>query len=369
MEEPFLYRRIADQIRLDILEGRLKPGDRLASIREMTRQWKCTQGTVQRAYQELAQQGLLVSRAGKGTVVAGKIDPLLMRAPGPLRTASLVHQAEAFLLEALTAGFGLAEIQEAFGMALDRWRTLPGAASHPSERVLRFAGSHDSAVSWLGDHFADLAPGIDFQIHFLGSLGGLMALADGRADLAGCHLWDAETNSYNLPFIRKLFPGHKMAAVRLADRRLGWIVPPGNPLGIRTVADLAKPGPRFINRQNGSGTRVWLDAALQRLGLSGSAIDGYEVEKANHSEVARAVAEGQANVGLGLESAAAALRLDFVFAVQETYDLVMPASSLDSGPLQSLAAWLAGPAARQRLGELVGYDTRHTGLIRWVEPQ
>jgi len=369
MEEPFLYRRIADQIRRDILEGRLKPGDRLASMRELTHQWECTQGTIQRAYQELAQQGLLVSRAGKGTQVAGNIDPLLMRAQGPLRRASLVHQAEAFLLEALTAGFGLGEIQEAFELGLDRWRTLQAAAHPAAERRIRFAGSHDSAVSWLANHWAELAPGTDFQVSFSGSLGGLMALADGRADLAGCHLWDAETNRYNLPFIRKLFPGNKMAAIRLADRRLGLMVAPGNPLGIQRVADLGRPGLRFVNRQSGSGTRVWLDAALQREGLSAGAIGGYAVEKATHSEVARAVAEGQADVGLGLESAAAALRLDFVFLVQETYDLVAPAASLEAAPLQTLVAWLAGAAAHQRLGELVGYETHQTGLIQWVEPQ
>jgi putative molybdopterin biosynthesis protein len=85
--------------------------------------------------------------------------------------------------------------------------------------------------------------------------------------------------------------------------------------------------------------------------------------------VARAVAEGQADVGLGLESAAAALRLDFVFVVQETYHLVMPAASLQTAPLQTLAAWLGSALARQRLGELAGYETSHTGVIQWVEPQ
>ena len=45
---------------------------------------------------------------------------------------------------------------------------------------------------------------------FTGSLGGLMALADGRADLAGCHLWDKETDTYNAPFVRRLLPGQNL---------------------------------------------------------------------------------------------------------------------------------------------------------------
>jgi len=89
-EENIIYKKIADQIRLDILEGRLQPGSRLPSIRDLTRQWHCTPGTVQKAYLELARQGLVTSRAGKGTHVAGGIDPVMMQSQGTLRKATLV---------------------------------------------------------------------------------------------------------------------------------------------------------------------------------------------------------------------------------------------------------------------------------------
>ncbi len=67
MEETHLYRKIAEEIRQEILRGKLNPGDRLPSVRQMAAQWGCTVGTVQRAYQELALLGLVVSRAGQGT--------------------------------------------------------------------------------------------------------------------------------------------------------------------------------------------------------------------------------------------------------------------------------------------------------------
>ena len=73
MDEPHLYQKIAEHIRSEILTGKLKPGDRLPSVRQSCAEWKCTPGTVQRAYQELGRHGLLVSRAGKGTLVAGAI--------------------------------------------------------------------------------------------------------------------------------------------------------------------------------------------------------------------------------------------------------------------------------------------------------
>lgn len=365
-DEHYLYRRIANQIRNEILEGRLKPGDRLPSIRQQTGTWKCTQGTIQRAYQELAALGLLVSQAGKGTRVAGRIDPQLMQAQGPLRRASLVQKADAFLLEAITAGFNLHEVSQAMDLAMDRWRSLESEVEAPVERFLRFSGSHDSAVSWLAGNMGEICPGAELQITFCGSLGGLMALAEGRADLAGCHLWDPETRVYNLPFIRKLFPGRKMAAVRLADRRLGWITQAGNPLTITQLEDIARPELRYVNRQPGSGTRVWLDASLEHLGVDPQKIKGYGDEKHTHTEVARAVAEGRADFGLGLEAAAAAFQLAFVFLVEESYDLVFPAASLDHQPFKTLLDWLAGDDARRRLGTLTGYDTHHTGSIQWV---
>jgi molybdate-binding protein/DNA-binding transcriptional regulator YhcF (GntR family) len=366
MEEPFLYRRIADQFRLEILAGHLKPGDRLPSIREQTRQWGCTQGTVQRAYQELAQQGLVVSRTGKGTLVAGHIDPLLMQGQGPLRRASLVHKADVFLLEALTAGFELDEIRQAVDLALDRWRALQARSIAPIDTILRFSGSNDPAVSWLAARMPEIVPGTELQINFTGSLGGLMALADGRADLAGAHLWDTETQLYNRPFISKLFPNRKMALVRLADRRLGWITAPGNPHQIKRLADIALPGLRFVNRQSGSGTRVWLDGALQAAGIERELIGGYGDEKSTHAEVARAIAEGQADLGLGLESAAAAFQLEFVFLVRESYDLVMAADDLERAPLRTLVEWLSTDLAHAQLGSLVGYDTHATGSIQHI---
>lgn len=365
MDETSLYRRIAAEIRREILEGQLKPGDRLPAMRKLTQRWNCAPGTVQRAYAELAQQGLLVSRAGRGTVVAGEMDPAPLRAQEPLRRAGLVHRAEGFLLESLAAGHSPAEVRQALELALERWRSQPDSpVVKPLEQRLRFSGSHDAAVAWLANHAAEALPEVEFQVSFSGSLGGLMALAEGRADLAGSHLWDPESNRYNLPFVRRLFPGLKMALVRLADRRLGWILPPGNPRGISRLEDIARPGLRFINRQRGSGTRVWLDEALARLAIAPEAIAGYSEEKTTHTDAARAVAEGRADLALGLESAAVDFGLDFVFLVEESYDFVVPAAALETPPLRALLNWLASPAGRRQIGSLAGYDTRQSGAIQ-----
>ncbi|MBI4927699.1 MAG: GntR family transcriptional regulator, partial [Anaerolineae bacterium] len=245
MDSTTLYQRIAETIRADILEGRLRPGDRLPSIRELTRTWACTPGTVQRAYQELTRQSLVVSQPGKGTHVAGGIDTRLIQAQGPLRTALLVNRSEAFLLELLTGGFEPGEIAQAFELALDRWHALKRLNTPPEQLVLRFHGSHDQAVTWIASHFNHIAPNWEMELTFSGSLNGLMALAEGRAEVAGCHLLDVETGSYNLPFLSKLFPGKHMAAIRLAERSIGLILPAGNPQRLAGLHDLTRPGLRF----------------------------------------------------------------------------------------------------------------------------
>jgi len=363
MEDEYLYRQIAEAVRQQILKGVLKGGDRLPPVREMTARWGCTLGTVQHAYRELARQGLVVSRAGQGTRV---LEGVATAPETPLRRASLVHRAEGFLLEVLTAGYTPSDVEDAVRVALERWRTTQQGASPAAAGELRFVGSHDPAVAWLAGHFGEIAAGTTLSLSFVGSLGGLIALAQGQADLAGCHLWDEESDTYNRPFVRRLLPGQRLALLTLGHRRLGLIFAAGNPAAIGSLADLTRLGLRFVNRQAGSGTRVWLDAALRHLGMDGRSIHGFDEEVMTHSAVARLVAEGQADVGLGLESAARAYGLGFAALTRERYDLAIPQAGWQQPSVQALAAWLASPAAKELLNGLGGYEAAETGAVQWV---
>jgi len=121
MEELYLYKRVAESVRHQILVGELKPGDHLPSIREMKQRWNCTLGTIQRAYHELAQQGLTVSRPGQGTRIT---DQLSTSSNMLLRQINLVNKAENFLLEVMTAGYLPDEIEQSVRLALDHFRAL-----------------------------------------------------------------------------------------------------------------------------------------------------------------------------------------------------------------------------------------------------
>lgn len=364
MPEPFLYQQIAGALRREIIQGQLKPGERLPTVRQLTERWGCTPGTVQRALQELVRQGLVTTRPGQGTRVCSDVLP--HGEDIPLRRAGLVNRTEAFLLEVLNQGYAISEIEQAFSLAFDRWRSAAQTPIPSSANTLTFSGSHDLAVDWIAAHFEEIAPNQRLELNFTGSLGGLIALAEGKAHLAGSHLWDEESDSYNSPFVRRLLPGKRVALVTLAHRRLGLIVPEGNPMHLKGLEDLTRPGVNFVNRQSGSGTRVWLDARLRKLGISPDRIQGYAQVKRTHAEVAQDIAEGRANAGLGLDAAARAYGLTFVFLRRERYDFIIPAEHLMLQPVAALLGWLKLELAKSAIASLGGYDTAHTGEIEWI---
>jgi putative molybdopterin biosynthesis protein len=197
----------------------------------------------------------------------------------------------------------------------------------------------------------------------VGSQGGLIALRRGEAHLAGSHLLDPETGEYNLTAIRRYLPDTPVLVVALVGREQGLMVPPGNPHGLRTLADLGRADVRFVNRQRGAGTRVLLDYEIGKIGLDPAEIKGYEREEYTHLAVAAAVASGMANAGLGIAAAARALQLDFIPLFNERYELVIPQVYYFSPLLQPLLAALQDPQFRAEVAALPGYDVSAMGTV------
>ncbi len=362
-----LYEQIAESLRRRIAQGDLKPGERLPTVRDLAQQWDCTPSTVSRAYAILADEGLVSGHRGGGTRVT---ESALPPEHASLYWASLINRAERFLLEAVGQGYTPPQVWSALSMALARWetlqKTLPAAISGSAQPQLRFVGSHDLAVDLLAQRLAEEVPPQRLALAFRGSLGGLMALARGEAEIAGIHLWDEATNSYNTPFVERVLPGQRVALVTLAERSLGLILPPGNPQQIYALADLVHKDLRWINRQAGSGTRVWLDGQLRQLGIETAAIEGYDQEKTTHLEVAQAVQSGVATAGLGIYAAAAAYGLDFVPLTQELYQLVITQAVWKTAVCQTLLAILGSRSFVAAIDALGGYETAATGETGWI---
>ena len=199
-----------------------------------------------------------------------------------------------------------------------------------------------------------------------GSLGGLIALQQGEADLAGIHLLDEETGEYNYPYIKHILPGIKVAVVHLAYRAQGFILPAGNPKKINKLVDLRRPGVVLINRQVGSGTRVLLDLKLRELGISTNEINGYRNQQDTHLAIASIVAEGKADVGLGIEAAARSCDLDFIPLFKERYDLIIPAQKYNQKPVSHLVNMVKSEDFKKAFKYIGGYDTSETGMLTFT---
>jgi len=229
------------------------------------------------------------------------------------------------------------------------------------KRTIFAIGSHDMTLDLMAQFLAQRNRRLASAN--VGSMGGLIALQRGEAHLAGSHLLDPETGSYNLKFIRETLPGVAVKVVSLVGRQQGLLVARGNPKGIRRLEDLSRPDVRFINRQRGAGTRVLLDYHLTLLSIAPQAIQGYNQEEFTHLAVAAAVASGRADCGLGIAAAAQALELDFIPLFNENYELIIPSRFYEDALLRPLLDLLTEAQFQRAVASLPGYEVSHMGAL------
>lgn len=230
----------------------------------------------------------------------------------------------------------------------------------PLDRELLLMGSHDLALTQLAKQLGEMAQ-LDILLLPVGSLDGLVSLRQGISHLTACHLLDDESGEYNLPYVRHFFPDRPVRLVTLAHRVQGLMVPPGNPRRIKDIDDLTHEGIRFVNRNCGSGTRLWLEKKLQQMGLVGENIHGYDRETRTHTATAQVIQTRKADAGLGLEAAARAAGLDFIPLFQERFDLVLPLELIQDRKVQTILDYLQSAEFRHSLEGLAGYETGHSG--------
>ena len=367
-----MFAQIADRLRQMVATGQLQAGERLPTVRQLAESLAISPGTVVKAYRQLEQDGVIQSRRGGGTVVASRAsDPRLLT----VRHARLSNMMSNGILEALSQGYSLEETEAAFSIHLDRWREerkdSVQAAKGPSKsteggKALVIVASHDLALNMLVSRLRHKNPEVKIDVTYAGSLGGLIALQEGRADLAGIHLLDAETGEYNYPYVKHLLPGREVAIVHLTYRIQGLMYAAGNPKRIKSLEDLGRPDITLINRQKGSGTRILLDQELRRLGIAPSGVKGYAHEVDTHLAIARSIAEGRADVGLGIEAAARACHIDFLPLHRERYDLVIPIEKHKNKKLAPLLKVIASQDFREAVTGAGGYDTSQTGTTTFV---
>jgi molybdate-binding protein/DNA-binding transcriptional regulator YhcF (GntR family) len=367
-----LYKQIADQVRQLIATEQIKPGDRIPTVRELARSLNVNQNTVVKAYLELERENILSSRRGGGTVVTSNVDDPVLQIVRQRHLSDVVNED---ILKLLSQGYKPSELEAAFYLHLARWseeRQAPvkkpagETGRRKAKKIIRIIGSHDLALNVLLSLLKEHEKDIETEVTYAGSLGGLIALQEDRADLAGIHLLDEETGEYNYPFVKRILPGRNVAIVNLSYRIQGLIFASGNPKRIKGLEDLLNPDLTFVNRQKGSGTRVLLDLQLKKRGLSSSKIKGYDHEMDTHLAIASAVGQGKADTGLGIEAAALSYGLDFLPLFRERYDLVIPESNYRSKLFAPMLEIISSDEFKNIVDRTGGYDTSQTGTTTFI---
>jgi putative molybdopterin biosynthesis protein len=204
-------------------------------------------------------------------------------------------------------------------------------------------GSHCVGLDYLLGRLDER--GIRSKFLAVGSTGGLAAARRGECDLAGVHLLDPATDTYNRPFLGSdllLLPGYgrlQGIVYRPGDRRFE-----GRSVVEAVAAALADPDCVLVNRNRGSGTRVLIDRLLGQ-----AKPPGHLTEARSHNAVAAAVAQGRADWGVAIATVAAGL--GFLPFQQEQYDFVVPRGRWERPAVVAFRRLLEEPETRRALAE------------------
>jgi molybdate transport repressor ModE-like protein len=238
------------------------------------------------------------------------------------------------------------------------------ALSH-HQSILRLQASHGFAVQALRQWLLQEQVPVDLKYRNVQE--ALGSLNSGGCDLAGFHVPLGELQGAALQHYAGVLRADKHRLVHLATRRQGLMVAPRNPKHIAGVADLSRDDVSYVNRHEGSGTRLLLDLLLKREQLDGHAIHGYDNCEFTHAAVAAYVASGMADAGLGVEPAARRFELDFLPVASERYFLVCNAQMLVTPMMRRILDALANPAFQRAVNALPGYDGAGCGTVLRVD--
>ncbi|MDP1687386.1 substrate-binding domain-containing protein [Hydrogenophaga sp.] len=285
--------------------------------------------------------------------------PLLVRGRG--RGSALTELGDKLIWADARIGARLQPLLESLASELEGEL---GRVQRRQRAVPRLHASHGFAVAALREQLA--ARQVPVELRYRNSLEAVAALAQGDCELAGFHVplgeFEAAAAQRYLPWLK---PDHHLL-VHLAVRTQGLFCAPGNPLGIRGLADLARRGLRFVNRPEGSGTRVLTDLLLQRHGIATRQVAGFENTELTHAGVAAYVASGMADVGIGVQTAAHRFGLHFIPLLKERYFFALPPDAMDRAELRPVLTVLRSPAFRSRVAALQGYEAANTGQVTTV---
>ncbi|MEH2193582.1 MAG: substrate-binding domain-containing protein [Nostoc sp.] len=206
-------------------------------------------------------------------------------------------------------------------------------------------------------------PKLRIHYRFAHSTAALRSLCRGEVHIAGMHLYDADTGEHNIPFVQEALTGKSAVLITLGVWEEGLLVPPGNPMGVKTVSDLVEFGATIVTHEVGSGSRMLLERKLQEEGVPLHKVKGSDHIVHSHQDVALSVVSGIADAGISTASIAAAFGLGFIPLHRARYDLVIIREYLEEEPVKQFLSILGHRLVQSQLEILGGYDISNIGEV------
>ncbi|WP_040485695.1 helix-turn-helix transcriptional regulator [Lutibaculum baratangense] len=232
-----------------------------------------------------------------------------------------------------------------------------GRGAAPRARPQVLLGSHDPLLDW-----AVRESGSGIATFFDGSFDGLDRFEAGGGIATGLHLRTVSGEEWNVPFVEERFAHANAVLVEWAWRDRGFLVEAGNPKGIGGVEDLATA--RVVPRQPQAGSQALLEELLREAAIDPETIDFVRPAR-TENDAAAAVAEGRADVALGLRSIARQYRLEFVPVTRERFDLLVDRASWFEPAFQHFLAFVRSASFREMAEASDGYDLGGVGQVHF----
>ncbi|MEH2239670.1 substrate-binding domain-containing protein [Nostoc sp.] len=206
-------------------------------------------------------------------------------------------------------------------------------------------------------------PKLRIHYRFAHSTAALRSLCQGEVHIAGMHLYDADTGEHNIPFVREALTGKSAVLITLGVWEEGLLVPPGNPMGVKTVSDLVEFGATIVTHEVGSGSRMLLERKLLEEGVPLHKVKGSDCIVHSHQDVALSVVSGIADAGISTASIAAVFGLGFIPLHRARYDLVIIKEYLEEEAVKQFLSILGHRLVQSQLEILGGYDISNIGEV------
>ncbi|WP_025117339.1 helix-turn-helix transcriptional regulator [Lysinibacillus fusiformis] len=240
--------------------------------------------------------------------------------------------------------------------------TLPIIATQTKKHPKMIISGQDVVLDLLAKYMEKRQSSKVLRSHE-GSFNGIMAMYNGECDIASLHMFDGDTGDYNTPYVKKIFVSHAFLLINVVSRRAGFYVQQGNPLQLESFKDFKTKSFTLINREKGSGARTLLDEQLRIHHIAPSTIDGYDKEEMSHLDVASAVANGHADVGIGVEKIAKLVNVDFIPVIRERYDIVLLKTPDNQRLIDTVKEILTSADFQSEVTALGDYDVSQMGQV------